>query len=48
MAMKGLIFNTFPLWEGVVALEGLIFDHFHLGGDGAPQSTVLGQFLLWG
>ena len=31
MVLKELIFNKFPLWEGMVVLKELIFNSFYFG-----------------
>ena len=40
MVLKELIFNNFPLLEGVVVLKELIFNSFYFGGGcGGPERT---------
>ena len=39
MILKELIFNTFPVWEGVVVLKELILTLYTLGGCGGLKRT---------
>ena len=41
MVLKELIFNKFPLWEGVVVLKELFFNSFLFGVCGVHERSFL-------